>query len=444
MRREILMPSVTPSMKDGKIVRWHVAEGQAVAAGDLLAEVVTSSATLEIEAENEGHVERILVPAGTEGVKVNTPIAVLLGGAPDTRTRSGQMLGFASLDTPTPPEPPRAAAPRIDVRRADGQALTYREALRDALANEMQRDPDVFLIGVDVTQNRGAQRVAQGLADAFGPRRVVSVPALDGAALGLAVGAAYAGLKPVVEVGSWGRALDAMWPALMSAAETFYLSGGKQPVPIVFRGPNGFAPGMTGEESRCVASLLARIPGLKVVQPATAAAAGALLTAAIRNPGPVAVLEHAQLYATCDDGGDKAEFALGRARIARAGTDVTITAAGHALVTALAAAAALLNDGISAEVVDLMSIRPLDRDTIFASVARTGRLLTVEDGWGDGGIGAEIVASAVAERFDALKSAPKRIAGAPVPMPYATDLQAHALPTAQEIARAVSAMVRES
>jgi pyruvate dehydrogenase E1 component beta subunit len=424
------MPSVTPSMKDGKIARWHVAEGQAVAAGDLLVEVVTSSATLEIEAENEGHVERILVPAGTEGVKVNTPIAVL--------------LGFASLEASPRSEPQRAAAPRIDVRRADGQGLTYREALRDALADEMQRDPDVFLIGVDVTQNRGAQRVAQGLADAFGPRRVVSVPALDEAALGLAVGAAYAGLKPVVEVGSWGRALNEIWPALMGAAETFYLSGGKLPVPIVFRGPNGFSPGMTGEESRCVASLLAGIPGLKVVQPATAAAAGALLTAAIRDPGPVVVLEHTQLYATRDDVVDKTEFALGHARIARAGTDVTITAAGHSLVTALAAARALSDDGISAEVVDLMSLRPLDRDTIVASVARTRRLLTVEDGWGAGGIGAEIVASVVAERFDALKSPPKRVAGAPVPMPYATDLQAQALPTAEEIARAVTVMVRGS
>ena len=443
MRREILMPSVTPSMKDGKIARWHVAEGQAVAAGDLLAEVVTSSATLEIEAENEGHVERILVPAGTEGVKVNTPIAVLLGGMPETRSaRSGQMLGFASLDTPSRPEPPRAAAPRIDVRRGDDQGLTYREALRDALADEMRRDPDVFLIGVDVTQNRGAQRVAQGLADAFGPRRVVSVPALDEAALGLAVGAAYAGLKPVVEIGSWGRSLDAIWPALLGAAETFYLSGGKLPVPIVFRGPNGFSPGMTGEEARCVASVLARIPGLKVVQPATTAAAGALLTAAIRDPGPVAVLEHTQLYATRDDGVDRTEFALGRARVACAGTDVTIAAAGHALVTAFAAAAALSEDGISAEVVDLMSIRPLDREAVMASVARTGRLVTVEDGWGDAGIGAEVVASVVADRFDALKSPPKRIAGAPVPMPYAPDLQAHALPTAEEIARVVTAMVR--
>ena len=443
MRREILMPSVTPSMKDGKIARWHVAEGQAVAAGDLLAEVVTSSATLEIEAENEGHVERILVPAGTEGVKVNTPIAVLLGSASDARAaRSGQMFGFGSLEEALRAEPLRAMAPRVEVARNSGQGLTYREALRDALADEMRRDADVFLIGVDVTQNRGAQRVAQGLADAFGPRRVVSVPALDEAALGLAVGAAYAGLKPVVEIGSWGRALDTIWPALMGAAETFYLSGGKLPVPIVFRGPNGFSPGMTGGEARCVASALARIPGLKVAQPATVAAAGALLTAAIRDPGPVAVLEHTQLYAARDDGGDRTNFALGRARVARVGTDVTLAAAGHALVTALAAAAALSIDGISAEVVDLMSIRPLDHETVMASVTRTGRLVTVEDGWGDGGIGAEVVASVVAERFDALKSPPKRIAGASVPMPYAPDLQAHALPTAEQIAGAVIAMMR--
>lgn len=457
MRREILMPSVTPSMKDGKISRWHVAEGQSVAVGDLLAEVETSTATLEIEAENEGRVERILVPAGTEGVKVNTPIAVLFGSNGEALAPHkglAQALGFASLVEPVPLPMSVAAAPvRRDVPRsgsrhgdvhANAHGPTYREALRDALAAEMRADPDVFLIGVDVAQNRGAPEVTQGLADEFGPKRVVSVPALDEAAFGIAIGAAFGGLKPVVELGTWGRSLEALWPALTNAAQTFYLSGGQLPVPIVFRGPNGFSPGMTGEESRCVASALAQIPGLKVVQPATASTAGVLLQAAIRDPGPVAVLEHEQLYPLRDADGGMRAAGLGIARIARSGTDVTIVAVGHALLVALEAARALSRDGIDAEVIDLMSVRPLDRQAVAASVARTGRLVTVEDGWGDLGIGAEIVASVAGQSFTQLNAAPVRIAGATLPMPYAAELQAAALPTADDVVRAVTALMRSA
>lgn len=441
MRREILMPPVTPSMKDGKISRWHVAEGQAVAAGDLLAEVETSTATLEIEAENGGRVERILVPAGTEGVKVNTPIAVLFGEGLGPRAQHAAPLTFAALE-PARREPPRAA-PRSSSPRASEHAPTYREALRDALAAEMRADANVFVIGVDVAQNRGAPRVTQGLADTFGARRVVSVPALDEAAFGLAVGAAYAGLKPVVEIGFWGRSLEALLPVLTRAAQTFYLSGGTLPVPIVFRGANGFVPGMTGEDSRCVASALAQIPGLKVAQPATASTVGALLQAAIRDPGPVAVLEHAQLYASRDEG-EAHGHDLGVARVARDGTDVTIAAAGHALVVALEAAHALARAGIEAEVVDLMCVRPLDLATVTASVARTGRLVTVEEGWGDLGVGAEIVASVTSRSFGLLRDAPIRIAGAAVHMPYAAALQAAALPSADAIAHAVTVLVRAS
>lgn len=438
MRREILMPSVTPSMTDGKIARWHVAEGQAVSAGDLLAEVATSTATLEIEADDAGRVERILVPAGTEGVKVNTPIAILFGAA-GLNPALAKPLAFAALD------PLRGDAPRVSSRpvsSADGLGLTYREALRDALAAEMRRDPDVFLIGVDVAQNRGAPRVAQGLLDEFGPLRVVSAPAVDDAMLGIAVGAALAGLRPIVELSSWGGSLAVLGPYLASASETFYLSGGRLAVPIVFRGANGFAPGMTGQEARCVAAHLAQIPGLKVAQPATPSTAKALLQAAIRDPGPVAVLEDGQLYMTRGpiEGGDCTD--LGVARIARAGSDVTIVAAGHAVLVALGAASALARDGIEAEVVDLMCPRPLDRETLASSVARTGRLVTVEEGWREGGIGAEVAASIATRCFRDLKAPPIRISGASVPMPYAGELQALALPAAEQVVRAVSDLIR--
>jgi len=444
MRREILMPPVTPSMTDGKVARWHVAEGQSVVAGDLLVEVATSTATLEIEAEGEGRVERILVPAGTEGVKVNTPIAILFGGARAPGHGLAQPLGFASLEPPVLEG--LRALPRTGSGAADaeGALLSYREALRDALTAEMEADEQVFVIGVDVAQNRGAPTVTQGLVDAFGPSRVVAVPALDEAVLGMAVGAAFAGLKPVVSLASWGRTLETLAPFLTSAAQTFYLSGGRLPVPVVFRGPNGLSPGVTGEDARCVAAALARIPGLKVAQPATPSAAEGLLRAAIRDPGPVAVLEHGQLYAMREAVSDRDIGTLGVARVARTGTDVTLAAAGHAVVLALEAATLLAHDGIDVEVLDLMCVRPLDRDAIAASVARTGRLVTLEEGWGDLGLGAEIIAS-VAERGPrTLLSAPLRITGAPVPMPYASELQALAVPGVEHVARAVSALARGS
>ncbi len=445
MRREILMPPVTPSMTDGKIARWHVAEGQSVAAGDLLVEVATPTATLEIEAEGEGRVERILVPAGTEGVKVNTPIAILLGEARAPGPGLAQPLGFASLEPPLRREGLRAS-PRhgSGAVGADGALLSYREALRDALTAEMEADETVFVIGVDVAQNRGAPTVTQGLVDAFGPSRVVAVPALDEAVLGMAVGAAFAGLRPVVALASWGRTLETLAPVLTSAAQTFYLSGGRLPVPVVFRGPNGLSAGVTGEDARCVAAALARIPGLKIAQPATPSAAKVLLQAAIRDSGPVAVLEHEQLDAIREAVPDADTGTLGVARIARTGTDVTLAAAGHAVVVALEAAAVLARDGIDMEVVDLMCVRPLDRDAVAASGVRTGRLVTLEDGWGDLGLGAEIVASVAERGLRNLLSAPLRITGAPVPMPYAPELQALAVPGVEHVARAVAALVRGS
>jgi len=442
MRREILMPHLTPSMTDGKISRWHVAEGQAVAAGDVLVEIATSTRTIEIEAEDEGHVERILYPAGTEGVKVNTPIAILLGRARDAaRPAPAQPLSFAGL---APLGDPKRAASGPDTGVQPMRGFSYREALRDALASEMRRDPTVFVIGADVAQNRGSPKVTQGLLDEFGPLRVVSVPELDEAAVGLAVGAAFAGLRPVVELSGWGASLEALGPYLASAAETFYLSGGRLPVPIVFRGPNGLSPGMPGQDARSVTADLARIPGLKVACPATAPAAFGLLSAAIRDPGPVAFLEHDQLHGTrevYDDAGGRLPV-LGAARVARDGTEVTIAAIGRAVAVALEAAVRLSKEGIEAEVIDLMCARPLDRDAVLASATRTGRLMTVEDGWGDGGIGAELVASVAERSPGSLRAPPVRLSGAPVPMPYAPSLQAHAVPSADEIARRAVALVR--
>ena len=446
MRQQILMPPVTPTMTDGRIARWHVAEGQQVAAGDVLVEIATSTATLEIEASSEGRVERILVPAGTDGVKVNTPIAIVFAGV--TRTSEdapSAALGFASLGPlpqgdAGPPTPP-ARDPAFTLARG----ITYREALRDALAEEMHADDRVFLIGTDVAQNRGAPKVAQGLIDTFGEKRVVKVAALEDALFGVALGAALSGLKPVVEIAHWGRALEVLTPYLATAAEAFYLSGGAQSVPLVIRGPNGYAPGMAGQDARCVAADLARIPGLKVAQPATASSAKALLRAAIQHPGPVAVLEHELLYPAQDGpvpNGTAYDARPGRARIARSGQHVTIAAAGRAVLTAIDAANDLSLDGIEAEIVDLMWVRPLDRETVAASVSRTGRLVTLEEGSGDGGIGAELVAHVAANHFRALRSPPLRIAGASVPMPYAAELQAAAVPRAADVARAVRDHVR--
>lgn len=450
MRREILMPPVTPSMVDGKISRWHVAEGQTVAAGDVLVEIATSTATLEIEAEDEGRVERILVPAGTEGVKVNTPIAVVLAEA-QRRDRAHPLTfaGLAPLSAPLA-ETLEVAPPAPNTRaRAGNQSAgvdqTYREALRDAIAEEMRADGRVLLIGVDVAQNRGALKVAQGLEDEFGASRVVTVPALDEALFGLAVGAAMGGLKPIVEVASWGRALDVMWPYLTEATEAFYLSGGTLPVSIVFRGPNGFAQGATGQDARCVAAMLAQIPGLTVLQPATVSAARGLLSAAIQSSGPVAVLEHELLYGSRElyvpAEGEPATVALGKARIARAGSDVTVAGSGAALLAAIEAAHRLSDEGIEAEVIDLMSVSPLDLDRVARSVTKTGRLVTIEESWG---IGAELTAAIVSRCFGALKGPPVQLGGAQVPLPYAQELQALAVPDADALVRAVRDAVRSA
>jgi pyruvate dehydrogenase E1 component beta subunit len=436
LRREILMPRVVPSMADGRIERWHVAEGQSVAAGDVLAEIATSSATMEIEAKAEGRVERILVPAGTAGVKVNTPIAILLDeaeGAPS----SAAALGVASFLMPLSAMRPLQGADDLP---------SYREALRDALAQEMRRDASVFVLGADVAQNRGAQKVTQGLLDEFGAPRVVSAPPLDDAVFGLAIGAALKGLRPVVEISSWAKAAEALEAVFATAAAAHYVAGGAVSVPVVFRGPNGLEPGVPGAEGRCMASSLAQIPGLKVVAPATPEAAFGLLKAAIRDGGPVAVLEHSALYgvrAAIEAGADENSYVIGRARVVREGSDITLVAYGYGAALAVEAADVLDSEGISAEVVDLMTLRPLDGDTVIKSVRKTGRLMTVEEGLPQGGIGAEIITAVTSKAFEALKAAPVRITGEDVPMPYAEALQARAVPTVETILAAARALSRK-
>jgi pyruvate dehydrogenase E1 component beta subunit len=444
MRRDVLMPVVSPPAKGGKIARWHVSEGQSVEAGDILAEIVAGSATMEIEASNHGRVERILVPAGSGDVLVNTPIAVIHAdlakgdkgetAAPAPHKRDPSVLAEDGANSLADPDPGQTAP------------LSYREALRDALAEEMRRDPDVFLIGVDVAQNRGAQKVSQGLLDEFGPRRVVTASPLEDAFTGLAIGAALAGLKPVVEFTSWTHALEALHQIIGTAAEAYYLSGRTMALSLVFRGPNGWSPGLPGAQSRCFASLFAQVPGLKVLTPALASDAKGLLKAAIRDPGPVVLLEHDLLYATAGPVpvSDAWVLPMGKARIARPGEHVTLAAYGRAVLVALEAAEALAADGIGVEVVDLRSVRPLDLATVAASVTKTRRLLTVEDGWQAGSIGSEICAAIASSHFGKLDAPPTRLSGACVPMPYARDLEKLALPSAETVAAAVRAVAAQS
>jgi pyruvate dehydrogenase E1 component beta subunit len=438
MPSQVVMPALLPAATDGRLEKWYVAEGQEVAAGDVIAEIATGTATMEIEALSEGRVEKLLVPAGAGPIGPDTPIALIrvASGAPSLAPASP-----ASAQRPDP-----ACAPSGSHDEAGAEAmplLTYREALREALAEEMRRDPLVIVLGPEVVQNRGAAKVCRGLADEFGPERVVATPPLEEGLTGLAIGAALQGLRPVVEFPSWASALQAIDLIQGEAASAAFLSAGTVSIPVVFRGPNGWVPGGAGPASHCFASLFAQVPGLTVLAPATPADAKGLLKAAIRALGPVVILEHERLYASAGPVPASADWVaeIGVARVARAGTALSIVAYGRAVATALEAADALSADGIEAEVVDLRSLRPLDLDTVLASVAKTRRLLTVEDGWPQASIGAEIVASVAARAFATLAAPPVRIAGADVPMPYAAELEALALPDSGVVAAAARSLV---
>ncbi len=439
---EILMPMLSPTMSEGTLAKWHKKEGDAVACGDPLAEIETDKAVMEMEAEDEGRLARILVPEGAEGVPVNRVLALMLGEGED----ESALAGYAEEDRPLRMEKaapsPAEAARREESWPGTTVTLTVRQALRDAMAEEMRRDPGVFLMGEDVAEYQGAYKVTQGLLDEFGPRRVIDTPVSEMGFAGLGIGAAFAGLRPVIEFMSINFSMQAIDQIMNSAAKTFYMSGGQMPCPIVFRGPNGAAARAAAQHSQCFASWYAHCPGLKVVAPYTAADAKGLLKSAIRDPNPVIFLENEILYGHSFEVPDDPDFRLpiGEAGLLRAGSHVTITAFSRMCEVALAAAEILAGEGIEAEVLNLRTLRPLDTDAITASLARTNRLVTVEEGWPYAGIGAEIAALVMERAFDDLDAPVARVACADTPLPYAANLERLALPGAEKVAAAAKSV----
>ncbi|MCZ6604293.1 MAG: pyruvate dehydrogenase complex E1 component subunit beta [Alphaproteobacteria bacterium] len=456
---QVLMPSLSPTMTEGNLARWLKGEGDSVVTGDVIAEIETDKATMEIEASDDGVIGRILVSEGTEGVAVNTPIALLLTAGEDASALEGAEteIGPAVAVPEAEPEPVAVAA-LPDVVPASALAepiaaeieyegettvMTVREALRDAMAEELRRDEAVFLMGEEVAQYQGAYKVSQGLLEEFGPERVIDTPITEQGFAGLGVGASFTGLRPIIEFMTFNFAMQAIDQIINSAAKTRYMSGGQMGAPIVFRGPNGAAARVGAQHSQCYASWYAHCPGLKVVSPYSAADAKGLLKAAIRDPNPVIFLENEILYGASGEVPTADDFLvpLGRAKVVREGDDVTIVAFSMMVAKSLAAAEALAAQGISAEVVDLRTLRPLDTQTIIASVQKTNRLVTVEEGWLYAGIGSEVAARVMEQAFDWLDAPVTRVGGADTPMPYAANLEALALPQTENIVAAVNSIV---
>jgi len=451
MSVEVLMPALSPTMEEGTLAKWHVKEGDEVKAGDVIAEIETDKATMEVEAVDEGVVEAILVPAGAEGVKVNTPIARLNGeGGPAQPAPAPVEPAPAPAAVEAKPPAAAVGAPARAVVGDDpeipaGVALvktTVRDALRDAMAEEMRRDDKVFLMGEEVAQYQGAYKVSRELLQEFGDRRVIDTPITEHGFAGLGVGAAMAGLKPIVEFMTWNFAMQAIDQIINSAAKTLYMSGGQIKSSIVFRGPNGAAARVAAQHSQDYSSWYGHVPGLIVIAPYDAADAKGLLKAAIRNPNPVVFLEHEMMYGVEFDvpQGDDWVLPIGKAKVRRQGSDVTLTAHSRMVGHALKAAEELAKDGIEAEVVDLRTIRPLDTDTVLESVKKTNRLVTVEEGWGPMGVGAEIVARIVKDGFDYLDAPPARVHQEDVPLPYAANLEALSLPSVEKVIEAAKAV----
>ena len=451
---QILMPALSPTMTEGTLTKWMKAEGDVVAPGDVLAEIETDKATMEVEAVDEGTMGRILVANGTENVAVNTPIALLLEDGEDASVLDGASSPAAAQapavapDAIAPPVPamttPAVTVMDVDEERffAETKSQTVRDALRDAMAEEMRRDEMVFVMGEEVAEYQGAYKVTQGLLQEFGDRRVIDTPITENGFAGLGVGAAFGDLKPVVEFMTFNFAMQAMDHIINSAAKTLYMSGGQMGCPIVFRGPNGAASRVAAQHSQDYTSWYAHCPGLKVVAPWSAADAKGLLKAAIRDPNPVIMLENEVLYGQSFDVPTDPDFTvpIGKAKIVRAGTDVTITAFSIMVGKALEAAEILATEGISAEVIDLRTIRPLDVATIVESVKRTNRIVSVEEGWPTCGMGSEIAALVMEQAFDYLDAPVKRVAGEDVPMPYAANLEKLALPQVATIVEAAKAV----
>ncbi|MFA6279959.1 MAG: pyruvate dehydrogenase complex E1 component subunit beta [Bdellovibrionales bacterium] len=447
MTIEILMPALSPTMTEGTLARWVKNEGDKVRSGDVIAEIETDKATMEVEAADEGVIGKILIPAGSQGVAVNTPIALLLEEGEDSaamaqhESKAAPMASaadFASAPAAVAAAP--AAAPIADDRTyAKYKTLTVREALREAMGEEMRCNENIVLMGEEVAEYNGAYKVSQGLWDEFGDRRVIDTPITEMGFAGLGVGAAFGGLTPIVEFMTMNFAMQAIDQIVNSAAKTRYMSGGQMGCPIVFRGPNGAAARVAAQHSQCYASWYAHIPGLKVIAPYDSADAKGLLKSAIRDPNPVICLEHEMLYGQSFELPDDEDFTapIGKARIMRDGSDVTIVAFSRMVGHALEAAEVLAAEGISAEVINMRTLRPLDTDTIVQSVMKTNRLVAVEESWPFAGIGSEIAAQMMEHAFDYLDAPMVRVHGADVPMPYAANLEKLALPQPSDIVDAV-------
>jgi pyruvate dehydrogenase E1 component beta subunit len=473
---QVLMPALSPTMEKGNLAKWLKKEGDTVKSGDVIAEIETDKATMEVEAVDEGTLGKILVPEGTNDVAVNTPIAMILAegedksaladgkaAAPSAKSTepAQQQKGAESAppankdepakkaEAPAPAKTGTAKPPSAEImpdpdvpEGTEMVTMTMREALRDAMAEEMRRDADVFVIGEEVAEYQGAYKVTQGLLQEFGARRVIDTPITEHAFTGLGVGAAFAGLKPIVEFMTFNFAMQAMDHLVNSAAKTRYMTGGQADVSVVFRGPNGPAARVAAQHSQDYSSWYSHVPGLKVIAPSNAADAKGLLKAAIRDPNPVIFLENEILYGASSPVPKLDDYVLpiGRARVVRAGDDVTLVAWSIGMTYALKAADELAKENISAEVIDLRTLKPMDSETIIESVKKTGRLVTIEEGWKQSGVGAEIATRVMEEAFDYLDAPVARVTGKDVPMPYAANLEKLALPSVAEVVEAAKAV----
>jgi pyruvate dehydrogenase E1 component beta subunit len=456
---QVLMPALSPTMEKGNLAKWVKGVGDRIKSGDVIAEIETDKATMEVEATDEGTLGKILIPEGTADVAVNTPIAVILADGEDVGAVNGQPAAPAAAKAgtmgetraaarPAPAAAPRAAPSAAVTAGTDLPAgvemvtMTVREALRDAMAEEMRRDPDVFVIGEEVAEYQGAYKVTQGLLQEFGAARVIDTPITEHGFAGLGVGTAMAGLKPIVEFMTFNFAMQAIDQIVNSAAKTLYMSGGQMGASIVFRGPNGPAARVAAQHSQDYSSWYSNIPGLTVIAPYTAADAKGLLKSAIRYPNPVVFLENEILYGHSFPVPKHDDYLvpIGKARIAREGAHVTIVAWSNSMTYALAAAEELAKENISAEVIDLRTLRPMDTETVVQSVQKTGRCVVVEEGWQQSGVGAEIAARVMEHAFDYLDAPVARVSGKDVPMPYAANLEKLALPSAAEVVAAAKAV----
>jgi len=452
MSIDILMPALSPTMEEGTLAKWHVKVGDTVKAGDVIAEIETDKATMEVEAVDEGTLGKILVADGTDNVAVNTPIAIIVADGEDASAVAAPAPAPAPVAA-APVEAAPAAAPTVPAAPAAPASaeipvgtqmvtMTVREALRDAMAEEMRRDDNVFVMGEEVAEYQGAYKVTQGLLQEFGPRRVVDTPITEHGFAGLGVGAAMAGLRPIVEFMTFNFAMQAIDQIINSAAKTLYMSGGQMGCPIVFRGPNGAAARVGAQHSQDYTAWYSQVPGLKVVVPYSASDAKGLLKSAIRDPNPIIFLENEILYGQSFEVPKLDDFTIpiGKARVHREGKDVTLVSFGIGLTYCIKAADELAKEGIEAEIIDLRTIRPMDTETVVRSVIKTGRCVAVEEGWPQSGVTAEIAMRIMEAAFDYLDAPVARVTGKDVPMPYAANLEKLALPNVGEVVQAAKAV----